>query len=205
MSTEHQTMDPRARNVTRQTAWSPSKSLQSLRRCLVLTCLVVALLPQRARSSVFSLHRGRQHRLPATARRSASSTTWGLFLPGSLYGGSVADSICRISAVPRGGVLLGDDDEEEEEEEDDAEESDSSEGEEEEYDVEEEGEEDEYDSESEEEEDEDMASFEVDVSKAEYDDPLVPSPLNNLYATLAVMLLSKRIDLFNPTVVRIAR
>ena len=38
-----------------------------------------------------------------------------------------------------------------------------------------------------------------------YDKPLVASPLLNLYASLAIMLLSKKVDLMSPVMVRIAR
>lgn len=38
-----------------------------------------------------------------------------------------------------------------------------------------------------------------------FDEPWVPSPMSNLYASLGVMMLARRVDLFQPTVVRIAR
>jgi Phosphate transport (Pho88) len=70
------------------------------------------------------------------------------------------------------------------------------------------GEYDEYDDESEDESistaiDADDVQIEVKVEK--FDEPLVASPMTNLYASLAVMLLSRKIDLFHPTVVKIAR
>lgn len=44
----------------------------------------------------------------------------------------------------------------------------------------------------------------INVEK-KYDDPIVASPMSNLYASLGVMLLARKVDLFHPTVVRIAR
>lgn len=110
--------------------------------------------------------------------------------------------------VPRGGLLIQDDDESDDDEE---------EGEE--YDEYETGDEgDEYD---EEEEEEDAvvatAGSEKKAAKAkkqkgsavladaEYDEPLVASPLTNMYASIAVILLGRKVDLMSPTVVRIAR
>lgn len=61
-------------------------------------------------------------------------------------------------------------------------------------------EEEEYD-EYEEEEEADVASEEV----AGFDEPLVASPMLQLYATFGVMILSKKIDLFNPAVVMACR
>lgn len=42
-------------------------------------------------------------------------------------------------------------------------------------------------------------------SLTEYDEPLAPSPFINLYASLGVMLLARKFDLFHPTMVKIAR
>lgn len=61
--------------------------------------------------------------------------------------------------------------------------------------------EDEYDDEEEEHYEADVDSEEV----AEFDEPLVASPMLQLYATFGVMILSKKIDLFNPTVVMACR
>jgi len=97
-----------------------------------------------------------------------------------------------VSSFPRGGALAtGEDDEEEDSE---AEES------EEEYDTDDE-EEEEYESD----EEDDVVEVTTSVEAAEYDEPLVASPLTNLYASLGVMLLARRVDLFSPKVVRIAR
>ena len=70
------------------------------------------------------------------------------------------------------------------------------------------GEYDDYDDESEDESistaiDADDVQIEVKVEK--FDEPLVASPMTNLYASLAVMLLSRKIDIFNPTVVKLVR
>jgi hypothetical protein len=58
-----------------------------------------------------------------------------------------------------------------------------------------------------EEEDENNEEGEI-ATKAKiekYDDPLFPSPLMGLYSTMGIMMLSRRVDLFHPTVVKIAR
>jgi len=78
---------------------------------------------------------------------------------------------------------------------------------------------DQYDDEEEEENDDDETDVEaegddtteiadgvqIEVNVEKFDEPLVASPLSNLYASLAVMLLSRKIDIFHPTVVKIAR
>lgn len=51
----------------------------------------------------------------------------------------------------------------------------------------------------------DTDGVQIEVKVEKFDEPLVASPLANLYATLAIFLLSRRIDLFHPTVVKIAR
>lgn len=73
--------------------------------------------------------------------------------------------------------------------------------------------EDEYDSEesSDVDENEDKVAdatnngVQIEMNVQKYDEPLAPSPMINIYATIGVMLLAKRVDLFDPTVVRIAR
>jgi hypothetical protein len=45
----------------------------------------------------------------------------------------------------------------------------------------------------------------IEMKVEKFDDPLVPSPMISLGASLGVMLLAKRVDLFHPTTVRIAR
>jgi hypothetical protein len=45
----------------------------------------------------------------------------------------------------------------------------------------------------------------IELKVAQYDEPLVASPLTNLFVSLGVMLLARKCDLFHPTVVRIAR
>jgi hypothetical protein len=76
----------------------------------------------------------------------------------------------------------GDDDEEHEEEEDDEEEERQTET-------------------------TDTSDDNVDVQQAlvEYDEPFVPSSWTNLYVSFGVMMLAKRIDLYNPKIVRVAR
>jgi hypothetical protein len=72
---------------------------------------------------------------------------------------------------------------------------------------EDEEEEDEEDDEEEDDEEEQVPES-ADVKKSsvtEYDDMLVPSPSLQLYSMIGIMLLSRRIDMHNPTVVRIAR
>lgn len=95
--------------------------------------------------------------------------------------------------------------EEDEEEEEESEEEEELEEEEAEEVVEEEEEsaysEDEYD---EEEEEETPVGTELEEGDS-FDDPLVQSPMLGMYATFGVMLLAKKIDLYNPIVVRAAR
>ena len=43
------------------------------------------------------------------------------------------------------------------------------------------------------------------AASRDYVDPLFPSPMMGIYSTIGIMMLSKRIDLFHPTVVKIAR
>lgn len=45
----------------------------------------------------------------------------------------------------------------------------------------------------------------IEINVAKYDEPLVASPFTNLFASLGVMVLARKYDLFHPTVVRIAR
>jgi len=92
------------------------------------------------------------------------------------------DITVRITKIPRGGALS--DDEESEDE----------------Y-VDEEDEE--YDSTDDEPEDEDVSVLAK--AEGEYDEPLVPSSMMNLYASIGVMFLGRKYDLFSPTMVRIAR
>lgn len=87
-------------------------------------------------------------------------------------------------------------------------EEDDEDNEEEESEAEEEGDtEDEYDSEEEEEEEEvaTKAGKEIEETASEFDEPLVANPMTQLYATFGVMMLAKRVDLYNPTLVKIAR
>jgi hypothetical protein len=89
----------------------------------------------------------------------------------------------RINYFPRGGAVDEEDEYDEEE-----------------YD-------DEYDAEEEEvEEDEDETDgIQIELNVEKYDEPLVASPMTNLFATFGVMLLAQRVDLFSPVVVRISR
>jgi hypothetical protein len=95
--------------------------------------------------------------------------------------------------LARGGASVEENEEEESEDED--------------YEVDEadEGEESEYDYEDEEDEVGDVEDVQIEVSVQKFDDPFVPSPFTNLYVSIGVMLLARRIDLFHPTVVKIAR
>lgn len=64
-------------------------------------------------------------------------------------------------------------------------------------------EEDEDESEVSEEEEADAVT--VDVDDAEYDEMMVPSPLSQMYAVFGVMIISKRLDMTKPSIVRGAR
>jgi len=61
------------------------------------------------------------------------------------------------------------------------------------------------DGESETEEENDEAINDTTEVTSEYDEPLVASPMTQLYATFGVMMLSKKFDLYNPILVRLAR
>jgi hypothetical protein len=129
----------------------------------------------------------------------------------------------RISDLRGGAVTADDDDDEEEEEEvEEVEEEKDDAGSESEADVEEEGDQSEYDEESDTEEtiasqtdDEDVSVAKTKQKRAKadrspavsvsYDEPLVASPFLNLYVSIGVMFLAKKVDLFSPTMVRIAR
>jgi hypothetical protein len=75
-----------------------------------------------------------------------------------------------------------------------------------EYDDEYDDEEEEEDEESDENEQDDSAlQATASTGEVEFVDPLYISPMMGMYSTVAVMMLSRRIDLFNPTVVKIAR
>ncbi|GAX15065.1 hypothetical protein FisN_12Lh238 [Fistulifera solaris] len=67
-------------------------------------------------------------------------------------------------------------------------------------------EEEEYETEDEE-EDEDIvdSGVRIEMNVEKYDEPLVPSPMLNFYASIGVMLLARKVDLFSPTVVKLTR
>ncbi|GAX23664.1 hypothetical protein FisN_12Hh238 [Fistulifera solaris] len=73
--------------------------------------------------------------------------------------------------------------------------------------TEEEEEEEESDTEDEEEDEEDVvdSGVQIEMNVEKYDEPLVPSPMLNLYASIGVMLLARKVDLFSPMVVKLAR
>ena len=69
---------------------------------------------------------------------------------------------------------------------------------------------DEEDEEEEEEEDDDdeetlVVESPKDTAVGEYDEMLIPSPSMQMYSVIGVMLLSRKLDMFNPTVVRVGR
>jgi hypothetical protein len=92
----------------------------------------------------------------------------------------------RINYFPRGGAV-DEEDEYDEEEYDD------------EYDAEEE------EVEDVEEDDDETDGIQIELNVEKYDEPLVASPMTNLFATFGVMMLAQRVDLFSPVVVRISR
>ena len=104
----------------------------------------------------------------------------------------------RIPLI-RGGASV----ETEEDDEYDDEEYDESEGEEEKEEEDEEESDEGEESEAAEESDNEGVQLEVKVEQ--YDDPLTPNPMINLYASLGVMMLGRKVDIFSPVVVRIAR
>ncbi|KAI2503081.1 Phosphate transport (Pho88) [Fragilaria crotonensis] len=63
---------------------------------------------------------------------------------------------------------------------------------------------DDEDEESDEEETSAVASTDV-AAISEYDEMLIPSPSMQMYSVIGVMLLSRKLDMFNPTVVRAGR
>jgi hypothetical protein len=50
-----------------------------------------------------------------------------------------------------------------------------------------------------------MKTFHSPAVSVSYDEPLVASPFLNLYVSIGVMFLAKKVDLFSLTMVRIAR
>jgi hypothetical protein len=90
-----------------------------------------------------------------------------------------------IGSISRGGAEVDEEDEYDYDDEDE----------------EEEEEVEEYDEEDETEDD----GVQIEVQVEKYDEPLIASPLTNLFVSLGVMLLAKRVDLFNPKIVKIAR
>jgi hypothetical protein len=117
----------------------------------------------------------------------------------SHHWGLPSDSLPTRIAIFRGGSSV---EQTEEEDEYDDEEYDSDE--EEEEDVDEEEDEDEEEEEEEAQED-DTSGVQIEVKVEKYDDPLVAPAMANLFASLGVMLLGKKVDLFSPTIVRIGR
>jgi hypothetical protein len=125
-------------------------------------------------------------------------------------------SVSLLGSVPRGGALEADTDDEEKEEDDD-----------EEYDDTEDESEEESEESDEEEEDDDVEVAVVKESAKEkekaltlkksvksklkvketkpYDEPLVQSNMLNMYTTIGIMLLGRKIDLLSPPVVKFAR
>ena len=65
--------------------------------------------------------------------------------------------------------------------------------------------EEEYDEESEEYDEDVDDEDQLEVKDQEYDEPLQVSPMMSMYVTLGIMFLSKKIDLFSPNVIRLAR
>ena len=102
-------------------------------------------------------------------------------------------------------ATVTEEDSEEEDESEEAEAEGEEDEEEEEEEEEEEDTEDEYDESEEEEEETQYSSAEIEEASSEYDEPLVANPMTQLYATFGVMMLAKRVDLYNPTIVRLAR
>lgn len=111
---------------------------------------------------------------------------------------------CLVHQLRGGAAAAADDSDDDEEDEDYASEDDEQE----EYDSDDEQEE-EYDDEEEEEEtraaSKSAASTAVKPKDTNYVDPWFPSPMMGIYSTIGLMMLSKRTDLFSPTVVKTAR
>jgi hypothetical protein len=80
-------------------------------------------------------------------------------------------------------TVVGEQSEDEEEDEDEAEEEDA----------------------EEQDEDDEEGEIATQAKVEKYDDPLFPSALMGLYSTMGIMMLSRRVDLFHPMVVKIAR
>ena len=54
-------------------------------------------------------------------------------------------------------------------------------------------------------EEEDSAVQVASAKDVDYVDPVYPSPMLGMYSTIGIMMLSRRLDLFSPRVVKIAR
>jgi hypothetical protein len=109
----------------------------------------------------------------------------------------------RLLEIQRGGAVDSDEEGEEEEADDDDEVDQERDDEDKEADEEEE--EDESEAEEEENEEDTIEEVQIEMTVQKFDEPLVASPLLNLYASIGVMILAKKVDLFSPTMVRIAR
>lgn len=141
---------------------------------------------------LFSSRRLRQIDIPAFAAGN-SLTSWGGTSNQHLRKWGELETVLNLSRGGAAGEVAEEEDDDDEEEEDGAEE--------------EQDEEDEYDEEDEEEEEEkdegDGVQIEVKVEK--YDEPLVASPFSSMMASLGVMLLARKVNLFSPTFVKFAR
>ena len=109
-------------------------------------------------------------------------------------------------AILRGGGAV-DDSSDDEDSSEDVDEYDSSDEESEEYDIESESESDPYDEEYEESEYDEESEDEEEgiLSKGPYDEPLRPSMVQQMGSSVGVMYLSKKVDLFDPKVVKMTR
>eukprot|EP00977_Amphora_coffeiformis_P007754 scaffold1695_cov167-Amphora_coffeaeformis.AAC.24 len=131
---------------------------------------------------------------PSLSNTKTTTHPWGLTLLSRKHQLSIIHQFPILVSL-RGGAHDSDADDESE--------SDQEEEEENEYDdIDEEETDDEDEAESDDEQDKPATIAKKDTN---YVDPLFPSPMMSLYSTVGIMLLSRKVDLFHPTVVKVAR
>jgi hypothetical protein len=145
---------------------------------------------------------GAQCRFRASTLRSRnlSSSPWGL----TVRRITTPSSLLRTAECLRGGAIDESDGEDDYDEEDDEQYDEETDGEQSEDEEEDEDEAEEKDAEEQDEDDEE-GEIATQAKVEKYDDPLFPSALMGLYSTMGIMMLSRRVDLFHPMVVKIAR
>jgi len=138
----------------------------------------------------FSSRRLRQFDIPVFAA-DINLPPWGGLLNQHYKKWGDLETVLNLSRGGGAGEVAAEDDDDEEEKDGAEEEEDE--------------EEDEYDEEDEEEEKDEGDGVQIEVKVEKYDEPLVASPFSSMMASLGVMLLARKVNLFSPTFVKFAR